>query len=256
MNGKPLQQTSFGRECNLRWEGPGWRWKQARQTVDWREPFKYSSRDPLVQKIIRYLLGDPAADFSPIERIAASDDLRLEIDARCLAGQSVEETASAVGLAADLVDLYEQCHFAVRESLQHRQFIIDCAIINPNVGDHRRTAVLLDSFRGGLVVAEHWLAHLPYLDEHHDVSTPEGLERERLSVLLLLRRLSQSRDRTRLDQYKHLVELRDHACSPMPRMTVSEVMRDRVNHALSRIAADRQPSRTATSSSPCSRVVA
>ncbi|MCM2370375.1 hypothetical protein [Aporhodopirellula aestuarii] len=45
------------------------------------------------------------------------------------------------------------------------------------------------TYLGGPVDCEHWLRHLSFLGQEHDLNTPEGREREALELQVLSRRL-------------------------------------------------------------------
>ncbi len=125
--------------------GPvGARWRRAADLADRGEPATHEWDDGWVRRGLDYLnrlracrddgqrrhLAREAADIAAAHRLHMTADklARGTLEARLLAGQTIEETAAACGLSAGAVEAYHELFFHVRGSLGAKGYIFSQAI--------------------------------------------------------------------------------------------------------------------------------
>ena len=178
-----------------------WRWQQALELFELPSGERRTSTDSHVLDAVSFLhqlrrsgkhVKVSSQDGEVLEAAFAMHldcgPRAWEVEARLLTGQADREIGQACGLAPDVVDLYAQLFFDVRDRL-HSTYCISEVISSP--GPPRRKLWLLAAAVCGLEVLEvvmaasdnrPWPQH--YLDETAD--NPETREEMRLKVGLWL----------------------------------------------------------------------
>jgi hypothetical protein len=104
---------------------PDWRWRLAELLhADTLAPGNPGRADPLVRRAAAFLAGaaDPALERAAAVRAEPPVD-RGELEGRLLGGQLLCETAQAMGLSPDAVELYHELFFHVRDRLGERVWL-------------------------------------------------------------------------------------------------------------------------------------
>ena len=188
--------------------GPSWRWDSAGIYLErQRQPPK---RAEWTVHAVHLLRGQPADKPlpKPLSRrwvaalrqaieLRGDEEARITIEALVLAGVSTRQIAHRLGAPPRVIAEYERCLFAAREVLHHRALVM-CKVIDvPNpLRPPRDQAILRAAYLGGPQVAEHWLGHLHALGKGrtHDLTTPAGLESERLELMVLAEQVARPTD--------------------------------------------------------------
>ena len=136
-------------------------------------------------------MTDPDATYRfsirPLLTIYNDRFRRLKLEARILAYRDPALAAELCDLQPGTVRDYCLIFFDVVDRLNAPR-AIDGKVIHQkqHAADYVRKELYRQAYFGGPAVAEHWLEHLPFLAclAEHDLTTPEGIERERLELIL------------------------------------------------------------------------
>jgi len=173
---------------------PDWRWQGANCIA---KKGGAGSLDITIWRVADFLRGgthwiaDPKGKYRysirPLLAIHHDRYRRLALESRLLAYRDPEFVAKACDLkeVTTVVD-YCRLFFDVLDRLHLHNAIKERVIEQRSPYDYVRNDLYRVAYIHGPVVLEHRLEHLPYLAQlvDHDLKTLEGIERERLELLL------------------------------------------------------------------------
>jgi len=216
------QKVSVGSTCHIRtfhrlpddevktWDRPtpDWRFQRAKDIAnrDGRHRLRY---DATVWAIVDCLGGLPSArrhqltqgrDLNWPSLIGIRDSYltRLSVEARLLAYRDVCVVSQIHGYQVELLGQYCDVFFDVFPCLNASGWIVNQVIHQPAEShpDLLRQKLYHYAYFGGEMAVEHFIDHLPYLNQgiDHDLETSEGREREALELQLLQHSLNENID--------------------------------------------------------------
>ena len=217
---------------------PDHRWKSARCMLDSEHQERWDRRyDDLEWLIVDHhqtlkppkrrdkLIGNLDVDLSGLIAIRENRPMRLRLESRILGYRDGQLAAQMCGYSTKVVEDYCAVFFDVIEHLDMKRWIID-VVVNQSRDDWNpdplRTELYRSAYFGGQWVTEHWLEHLPFLDQgiEHDLTTEVGRTRAQLDLHV---------DRARLAgtaSFHAVNQLCEYAISkPALPQSISEILR-------------------------------
>ena len=192
--------------------GPAWVWQRAFQLVDCNRNVSLSRDGPDIARVMRYLRAgvygysghwsshrrdDPdihaAVEFSE-ELGQTSNTSELRLKCNVLAGRSIGWLATAYGVSQSVMRTYLKTFFDVKDRLGQRQYILHRVIkLSPSVPPGGCELAQLHAYTMGPEAVEQWMDWFLHANETHDLGTPEGRQREAISIAVETQWLELSR---------------------------------------------------------------
>ena len=186
--------------------GPDWVYQLAQNRVEKRQQARVDRDGPDVVRCMRFLRARRDGEHKKAYRDLAKSDpdivaawmlyhgnprYRLELEGRFLARQCVGAIAVELGTAKTVVETYRDIFYHVTDRLGALQFILYRVL--GLTGDQPATAeqmVLMQAHQKGPHGLTAWLDWYDSRHEPCDLATPEGRQREQLSIMFAIHQLS------------------------------------------------------------------
>src|SRR6056297_1796183 len=228
------------RLVGLRLDGPAWRWQTATRLAERRRARRGTDYGPVVWHAVHHLcgvrselraelLGDRKIQVRQAVEIHRNDSRRWAVEARLLAGESVDAVAAAAVVPSSLVHDYCDLFFDVLDRLQAKRWIV-AKILDPAVTSPVQRSLYRHAYFGGRHVCQRWLRLLGRLEDPVDLSTASGRDVERMRLAILAETVAEE-DPQQMVKLMPKFRAKQNA-GAQDRSTVSELITARVARRL------------------------